>query len=261
MIGRSEEYEKMFRLEGQLWWYRHLHERVVDTLAQCFGARRDIRILDAGCGTGGMLDFLRQRGYSNLKGIDGSVDAVAFCHERGLPVTFINLNDLASFQPEVQYEAIICNNVFCYFPDPDLPNLLAALAHRLKPGGVLISNNNAFQVFQGQHDLAVGIVRRFVLADFNQLLPVAGLRISQATYWSFLLSPLILGMRQWQRLQLALGWRTPDEAESDVYLPSAWLNETLHKIVRIEQKILRRTPFGSSLFMVVESRQAPVDRV
>ncbi|SFD31334.1 class I SAM-dependent methyltransferase [Spirosoma endophyticum] len=260
MIGRSEEYEKMFRLEGQLWWYRHLHERVVDALEQYSGNRRDIRILDAGCGTGGMLDFLRQRGYSNLKGIDGSVDAVAFCHERGLPVTFINLNDLASFEPDVQYDAIICNDVFCYFSDPDLSNLLAALAHRLKPDGILISNNNAFQAFQGQHDLAVGIIRRFVLADFKRLMPTAGLRIKQATYWSFLLSPLILGMRQWQRLQLALGWRAPEEAQSDVYLPSTWLNETLYKIVRIEQKTLRRTPFGSSLFIVVESRQSPVDK-
>jgi len=251
MIGRSEEYEKMFRLEGQLWWYRSLHERVAETLEQYVGNRRDISLLDAGCGTGGLLDFLRQRGYSTLQGIDGSADAVAFCHERGLPVTFVDLNGLAGFQPATQYDVIICNDVFCYFADPELPNLLAALAQRLKPTGILITNNNAFTVFQGQHDLAVGIVRRFTRTDFERLLPVAGLRINHATYWSFVLSPLILGIRQWQRLQLALGWRTPDEAQSDVYLPVAWLNETLYKIVRVEQKVLRRTPFGSSLFMIL----------
>ena len=252
MIGRSEEYEKMFRLEGQLWWYRSLHERVLDAVEQHAGGHRSISILDAGCGTGGLLDFLRQHGYANLHGIDGSDDAVAFCHERGLAVTFVDLNSLASFQPDSQYDAIICNDVFCYFPDPDLQALLTALSHRLKPNGVLISNNNAFNVFKGQHDLAVGIVRRFTLADFDHLLPITGLRVRQSTYWSFVLSPMILAMRQWQRLQLRLGWRTPDEAQSDVYLPSAWLNETLHAVVRAEQKILRRTPFGSSLFMVID---------
>ena len=251
MIGRSEEYEKMFRLEGQLWWYRSLHERVETALRQRFGNRKDIIILDAGCGTGGMLDFLRRRGYTNLRGLDGSVDAVAFCHERELPVTFIDLANLASFEPEIQYDAIICNDVFCYFTETDLPSLVLALAHRLKPDGVLVSNNNAFKAFEGQHDIAVGIIRRFVLRDFEQLLPIAGLVIRQATYWSFILSPLILLMRQWQRLQLTLGWRKPEEAQSDVYLPNPWVNETLHRIVRVEQKLLRRTPFGSSLFITV----------
>lgn len=252
MIGRSEEYAKMFRLEGQLWWYRSLHERVDMALQNQFGSQRDIRILDAGCGTGGMLDFLRRQGYTNLRGIDGSADAVAFCHERGFSVTLMDLTKLDGFEPNTQYDAIICNDVFCYFTETDLPPLLSTLGRRLKPNGILVSNNNAFKAFEGQHDIAVGILRRFVLADFEQLLPKASLHINHATYWSFVLSPMILLIRQWQKLQLRLGWQKPEEAESDVYLPSAWLNETLYQIVRTEQKVLRRTPFGSSLFIVVD---------
>ncbi len=249
MIGRSDEYEKMFRLEGRLWWYRHLHERVAEALHGRFGARRDVRLLDAGCGTGGLLYFLRQRNYQNLRGIDGSADAVAFCHERDLDAALVNLTELAEFEPDVQYDAIVCNDVFCYFSDADLTQLLTQFARRLAPGGILISNNNAFNVFWGQHDLAVGASRRFVRADFGRLLPTAGLRIGQSTYWSLALSPLILVMRQWQRLQLRLGWRKPEEAQSDVYLPANWLNQTLYYLVRTEQRLLPRTPFGSSLFI------------
>ena len=252
MIGRSEEYAKMFELEGQLWWYRSLHERVQTALTQQFGSRRDIRVLDAGCGTGGMLDFLRRQGYTNLRGIDGSDDAVTFCHERGLLVTKVDLKQLAQHEPEIRYDAIFCNDVFCYFTESELPPLLAALAHRLKPDGILITNNNAFAIFRGQHDIAVGILRRFVLADFTPLMPAAGLRISQSTYWSFLLSPLILFMRQWQRLGLKLGWQTAENAQSDVYLPSPWLNETLYRIAHTEQNLFARTPFGSSLLMVLQ---------
>jgi SAM-dependent methyltransferase len=250
MIGHTDEYEKMFRLEGQLWWYRSLHERVTTTIRKHFGERRDIQILDAGCGTGGLLDFLRKRGYTHLKGIDGSTDAVAFCHERGLPVVFINLNELAGFEPDMRYDVIVCNDVFCYFSDDDLPNLVKALAYRLKPDGLLISNNNAFNIFRGEHDLAVGSGRRFVQSDFDQLMPDAGLRIRKATYWSFILSPLILAIRQWQSWQLRFGWIKPENVQSDVYLPSTWLNETLYTIVSAEAKILPRTPFGSSLFIV-----------
>ncbi len=242
----------MFELEEQLWWYRSLHERVQTALEHQFTNRRDIRVLDAGCGTGGMLNFLRKRGYTNLRGIDGSDDAVTFCHERGLAVTKVDLKHLAHFEPEVRYDVILCNDVFCYFAGAELPRLLAALAHRLEPGGVLITNNNAFNIFRGQHDIAIGALRRFVLADFTPLMPAAGLRISWSTYWSFLLSPLIVGMRQWQRLGLALGWQTNETAQSDVYLPSAWLNETLYRVSHTEQKLFARTPFGSSLLMVLE---------
>ena len=257
MIGRSEEYAKMFELEGQLWWYRSLHERVQTALTHQFGDRRDVQVLDAGCGTGGMLDFLRKLGYTNLRGIDGSDDAVAFCHERGLSVAKVDLKHLADFEPETRYDAIICNDVFCYFTESELPPLLAALANRLKTDGILITNNNAFTVFRGQHDIAVGILRRFVRADFTPLMPAAGLLISRSTYWSFLLSPLILAMRQWQRLGLALGWQTAETAQSDVYLPSAWLNETLYRVARTEQSLFARTPFGSSLFMVlIKSQQS-----
>ncbi|GAB3492908.1 class I SAM-dependent methyltransferase [Spirosoma knui] len=251
MIGRFDEYQKMFRLEGQLWWYRNLHERVEAALCNYFPDCHDIALLDAGCGTGGLLQFLTQKGYTNLRGIDGSADAVTFCQERGFEADLVDLNHLSEFEPRTQYDAIVCNDVFCYFLGSELERLLNELARRLKPGGVLISNNNAFRIFKGQHDLAVGIKRRFTRPDFESLLPKAGLYIRYATYWSFILSPVILVMRQWQNLQLRLGWRAPEAAQSDVYLPAAWLNEMLYWIVKAEQKLLTRTPFGSSLFIVV----------
>lgn len=251
MIGLSEEYEKMFRLEGQLWWYRILHERVETALRHQFGTRRDIRILDVGCGTGGLLSFLRGCGYVDLRGLDGSVDAVAFCQQRDLPVTFMNLNELAHFEPEARYDGIICNDVFCYFNDADLARLVENLAPRLKSTGILISNNNAFTIFRGEHDVAVGSMRRFVRSDFERFLAPTQLRIRTATYWSLVLSPLILLMRQWQNWQLRSGRRKHEDADSDVYMPPVWLNELLYRIVRTEQKLLPRTPFGSSLFMTV----------
>ena len=150
MIGVRTEYEKMFRVEQQLWWYRHLHGRVLTEITKQFGDRRDLKILDAGCGTGGLLDFLRQQGYTNLHGVDGSADAVSFCHERGLPVDLVNLTQLSAYPSDARdYDVIVCNDVFCYFDDVALSVLLRELTRRLQPGGLLISNNNAFTVFRG----------------------------------------------------------------------------------------------------------------
>lgn len=256
MIGKKEEYEKMFQLEEQLWWYRILHENVLNVIRQHYGTQSDIRILDAGCGTGGLLHFLRQNGYSNLRGLDGSTDGVAFCLERGLPVEQLDLNNLADYYPQetnASFDVIVCNDVFCYFDNPALVKLLKQLAYRLKPGGILITNNNAFNAFKGSHDLAVGSTRRFVRRDFDKLLPATELKIKWSTYWSLLLSPLILFIRQWQSLRLRFG-NTSGELPSDVYMPGRWVNKVLYAVVHAERQLLPRTPFGSSLFMVL-SRQ------
>ena len=49
------EYALMDAAEGHMWWYRALHRRLLDALADVHGC-----VLDAGCGTGGLLAALRR---------------------------------------------------------------------------------------------------------------------------------------------------------------------------------------------------------
>ena len=44
------EYARMDAVEDHMWWYRALHRRLVAALAGLDGC-----VLDAGCGTGGLL--------------------------------------------------------------------------------------------------------------------------------------------------------------------------------------------------------------
>ena len=48
------EYARMDAAEDSMWWYRALHRRLVRELAGVHGT-----VLDAGCGTGGLLARLR----------------------------------------------------------------------------------------------------------------------------------------------------------------------------------------------------------
>ncbi|ARK12015.1 class I SAM-dependent methyltransferase [Fibrella sp. ES10-3-2-2] len=256
MIEKTDEYHRMFAVEEQLWWYRHLHNLVLSAIQQRFGTRKDLALFDAGCGTGGLLSRLRQHGYTNIRGVDGSADGVALCHERGLSVDLLDLNALSTYSPGDMFDVIVCNDVFCYFHDPELLPLLSELRRRLKPGGMLISNNNAFAAFWGQHDLAVGSQRRFVRADFERLAPDAGLRVVTSTYWSLALAPLILAARQWQAFQLRMGWRSASAPGSDVYLPHSLINKLFYSLVSTERKLLHSAPFGSSLFLTFDRTPA-----
>jgi trans-aconitate methyltransferase len=250
MIGHRIEYEKMYAVERQLWWYKILHAKVLKAIQQHFSTT-NIAILDAGCGTGGLLSFLKEHNYTNVVGLDGSEDAVAFCQERQLDVTLCRFETIEGFRPQNQYDVIVCNDVFYCLEEIDIVRAMRYFWTHLKPNGLLVMNNNAFNAFYGTHDVAVGGKRRFVLADLKKLGETAGFKVATSTYWSFLLSPLILAVRQWQAFKLRHGWEKPENIVSDVALPSPLVNQALYYLVKSEEIFLPKSPIGSSLFITM----------
>lgn len=250
MIDKPLEYEKMFAVERELWWYRSLHERVLAQIQHHFSSK-NITLLDVGCGTGGLLSFLSEKGYSHIKGFDGSPDAVAFCKKRGLNVLQHHLNHVEEFVPVQPFDVIVCNDVLCYLTDDEIVRVLRCFRRWLKPNGIFISNNNAFKAFYGTHDIAIGSKRRFVLSEIKHFGQQAHFQTICYTYWSLFLSPLILAIRQWQALKLRMGWEKPETIASDVALPSSFVNQLLYRLVRLEHQWLPHTPFGSSVFTVM----------
>lgn len=79
---RNEEYEAMARVEHTLWWYRGLRNNVTALLA-AHRRTRNLIVLDAGCGTGGILDMLaRQWPDDKRLGIDYSSLACSYSLQR-----------------------------------------------------------------------------------------------------------------------------------------------------------------------------------
>ena len=56
------EYLVMAEVEGYHWWYGGMRAITASMLASAYAGRRDLQILDAGCGSGGNLRFLRRYG-------------------------------------------------------------------------------------------------------------------------------------------------------------------------------------------------------
>src|SRR5947209_763819 len=76
------EYATMFRVEESHWWYRALHQLILQTLDAELPDWRNQTILDAGCGTGAILQRLGNP--TRNVGIDLAPEAIAFCRKRGL---------------------------------------------------------------------------------------------------------------------------------------------------------------------------------
>ena len=254
MLINYEEYRAMYEAEEKLWWYRILHEKVLKEIQRKFQENKQIKILDAGCGTGGLMNFLITKGYKNIQGFDYSPDAVSFCKERNLNVQQIDITNFDSDFENDFFDLIINNDVVYQFENPIIKKIFFTFQQKLKSGGILITNNNAFKIFYGTHDIAVGGKQRFSLPDFENILQGITLKIIHYSYWSWVLSPLILGVRLLQQLQLKLKMIDLKNVKSDVVLPSDFINNILYQIVKTEEKLLKKGFFGSSLFLVLHKK-------
>lgn len=252
MIGKRYEYDTMAACEQQLWWYKCLHEQTLTALENN-GIGTKATILDAGCGTGGMLKYLKDRNYQQLVGFDLSTDAVEYAAETsGFPIYRHSLTEAHTDLANHQFDAVISNDTFCLLPAPLDQQALAIQFTHVKPGGILIFNLAALNAFGGTHDVSVDMEKRYDRAGIRAILP-EGAEVVQMVYWPFLLSPLIFLFRWMQRLQLRL--QPGKTFASDVKMPPVWQNKLFYKITNWEIRHMPKKPWGSSLFTVIRKKK------
>src|SRR5579862_2458495 len=76
---KTEEYRAMFELEHKLWWYRGMRAVTAAILEHWIPAKKDLRILDIGCGTGYSMKWLTSLyGSKGVFGVDVSQEAAVF---------------------------------------------------------------------------------------------------------------------------------------------------------------------------------------
>lgn len=99
-----------------------------------FPANRNSRILDLGCGHGGLLMLLKKHGYRNLAGVDTSPAQVALAHELGL--SEIQQGDALEFLDEQSpADVICCFDLLEHLTRDECSTLVATIAGKLTPGG------------------------------------------------------------------------------------------------------------------------------
>ena len=84
-------YELFYSLEDTHWWFQGRKELVLSLLRR-YTPLPWPRILDVGCGTGGMLAEFQRLGSSI--GIDTAPESGTFCRRRGLPMILASGTEL-----------------------------------------------------------------------------------------------------------------------------------------------------------------------
>lgn len=235
------EYERLAAAEDRGWWFASLRRNLIHAWRAAAPANGAI-VLDAGCGTGGLLKALRQAApRARCYGLELDPLAAAVARDKS-GAAIIAGSILAPPIAPGACDAIFSADVLCHRGVEPAP-ALAALALCLKPGGVLILNLPAYRWLFSGHDRAVDNARRFGRRELRGLLGGAGFVDIRIVYWNCLLFPVIVARR--------LAWR---HDRSDVELLPAPFERVFGAVLRCEALLAAtlgiaglRLPFGGSI--------------
>jgi len=256
-----DEYAAMYRVEDTLWWYVGMR-RVGESL---LGGRLQpgIRILDAGCGTGGNMRWLAR--FGAVWGIDLSPEAVSFCRERGLRTVSRGSVTAMPF-PDASFDLVTSFDVIYHLGVSSDTQALREVHRVLRPGGAALIRVPAIDALRSAHDAAVHTRQRYSLRELRAACARAGLHVRRGTYANTLLFPLAAAARLFARVRSgvpARGEETPGSGDagnegrghrSDVRPAHPLMNAVGRLALDVEAALLSHwaLPIGLSALVVVE---------
>lgn len=242
----QEAYKSMFELEEAHWWYRGLHELLFVTVQKMSNGNKQLRILDAGCGTGFMLKELDNIGLSF--GLDISEIALRYCKKRNVQrITQASLSELP-FCNET-FDIIILADVLYHSLVLDDEIAIRQLHRVLRRNGILIMHEPAHDTLRRFHDEAIHTRHRYSLRELSNKTKNSGFTILKMSYRNLPLLPIILFLSLTKI-------RKGAKKLSDVRQVSKIINSIFYLLARIENVFIHKfnLPFGSSVFCVAKKK-------
>jgi SAM-dependent methyltransferase len=229
-------YEQHFRLEDHHWWFVARRRLVLQELAR-HGGESPGPILDLGCGTGGMLTYLRT--FASSVGVDSAPEAAEACRTRGVPFA-LGWGTQLPFR-DGTFGTVTALDVIEHVPDH--VGILNEIHRVLRPGGLLLATVPAYQFLWSRHDELNHHQRRYRRSRLRAVLEATDFHIVKLSYYNMLLFPAAVLRKALMRFSRAEG---PASHLDEVPGP---INTLLTGILVGERPLVRRwdLPFGASI--------------
>src|SRR5262245_50535056 len=244
----SEQLELTSRAEATHFWFRGFREFVMPVLTELSGGRRDLRIIDCGCGTGNNLRMLAS--FGRPVGFDLDEGGVRMTHASGGRVVRADAAQMpfasGAFDLATSFDVMQCL-------EPDAA-VVREMARLVRPGGAVVVTMAALEILRGDHSVSWQEVRRYTPGMAKALFTQAGLEVERVSFVFGTLFPLMLTTRLAQRVLRPFRTYRPD---SDIAIPSAPVNGLLTALVTAEARLSRYVslPVGSSILVVGRKRR------
>jgi len=238
----EQDFQLLYELEENFWWFPAMRE-ITDTIARRQLQQPNLRILDAGCGTGFNLAHFT-RDSREVYGLDLADAAVRYVRNRGFrKIAQASITNIP-FKSE-SFDIVFSFELVTQTPDETHDAAIREMYRVLKPGGFLFIRVPAFMWLWSSHDEELEVRYRYTREELAKRLSDAGFSIEWTSYANVFLFPVILFRRFLKRVGIGGG--------SDVRpLPRslAWLDGIFRRVLASEARWFSagwRFPFGLSL--------------
>lgn len=234
------EYDRNRRQEDTHWWFAGRNRLVFDWLER-YAPRDAQTLLDAGCGTGGMLHRIGNQWRA--VGADLAPESMIHCRRRGLS-RLARASLLALPFADHSFDIVLSLDVLYHRAVADDVAALRELGRCLKPGGLLLITVAAFNFLRSAHDDAVHTRERYTCSLLRARVAQAGLAVRRISYTYCLLSPLI-----WPAKLLGPRRAAPEDDNKHWKPTPRPFNAALEGVLALETVLLRAAnmPLGSSI--------------
>ena len=237
---KTDDFKELAEVEDSMWYFHALNRRMLLPLAEL--ASKNASILDAGCGTGGLIKALQGVGAPwTIKGLDYSPVACSYARERtSVPIEEGSIEALPF--GDGQFDAVLTADVICQIDDASVA--LAEFRRVLKSGGILVINVAAYNWMRSYHDELMDTRYRFRRSELVNLLRQACFEVTLNSYANMLIFPLIFARRK---------IFVPRHPSSDVKPYPPLVDAFCGSMAALEYLLLRigiSLPVGNSVFIV-----------
>ena len=272
-----EQYEVMYRREDAHWWYsgmrtaalallrsRLSHPRSRGTEAGAdgqaldagtsgdrAGGQRAVRVLDAGCGTGGTTVRLGE--FGTVYGVDYSGEALSRSARRELGGRLTQGSIERLPYKDGAFDLVTSFEVIYHAGVTDDRRAFEELRRVLRPGGLLLLRLPGHDWLRGAHDKLVHTRHRYSRGEVASKLVQAGFRLEYLSWANSLLFPPAAAKRLLDGVRPA---HADAGAEPDLWQPPPALNWLLEQCLAVESLAFERgvrLPFGLSVIALARA--------
>ena len=235
-------FKDLYYLEKTHWWFFCRRKFISDFLT-LYRSIPSPRILDMGCGTGGMLDDLSYVGPEF--GLDVSSTAIEFCRTRGHNRLVVGSGESLPYK-SASFDAIVSLDVFEHIEN----DLLAfkSVQRICAPGAVVILAVPAMPFLWTSRDDRLLHRRRYTRGGLIDAARLAGFEVIRCSYYCVFYFPVVVSVV----LASKLAGMKP-HISVDIPTVNPILNYVFRQILSAEQWVMRwvNFPFGVSLVCVL----------
>lgn len=246
---KQYEYRRNYELEQEYWWFVGLRKIIRTLLDFSGGVSREMRVLDVGCGTGALLNELREKA-NYVVGVDNSAEALAFCRLRGHENLVKADGASLPFRDE-EFDIVTAIGIIEHISDDK--RFLSELQRVLKENGRLVLMTSSFPFLWTQADVANDHKKRYYLRALEKEIHKRGFSTLRFSHFNFVLFPALAAMLIGHRLIKGLNSPKPERI---LPMPSTAINRLLTHVLTLEANLIKwvRLPWGVSMIGVFQKK-------